>query len=73
MDMTLEFAPSPNGAYLTSCLRHSAQIQPYGWTSDTLGTLSELLLIGKQGPKTTNSQDESCLKVAPKFTSSSPV
>ena len=33
---------SPNRAYLASCLRHSAQIQPYGWTSDTLGTLGDI-------------------------------
>ena len=31
--------------YLASCLRHSAQIQPYGWTSDTLVTLSEMLAV----------------------------
>ena len=29
----------PNRAYLTSCLRHSVQIQPDDWTSDTLGTI----------------------------------
>ena len=28
-----------NRAYLASCLRHFAQIQPDGWTSDTLGSM----------------------------------
>jgi len=37
-----------NRAYLTSCLRHSAQIQPNGWTSDTLGTLSAIADIEKK-------------------------
>ena len=32
---------SPNRAYLASVLRTFAQIQPDGWTSDTLGTLGE--------------------------------
>jgi hypothetical protein len=31
-----------NRAYLVMCPRHFAQIQPYGWTSDTLGTLYEI-------------------------------
>ena len=30
---------SHNRAYLALCHRHSVQIQPYGWTSDTLETL----------------------------------
>ena len=33
-------ATSHNRVYLATCLRHSAQIQPNGWTSDTLKTLS---------------------------------
>ena len=36
------YAMSPNRAYLASVLRTSAQIQPDGWISDTLGTLSEI-------------------------------
>ena len=35
-------ATSYNRAYLASCLWHFAQIQPDGWTSDTLRTLSEI-------------------------------
>jgi len=35
-------ATSANGAYLASCLRHFAQTQPDGWTSDTLGPLCEI-------------------------------
>ena len=34
---------SPNRAYLATCLRHSAQIQPDGWTSDTLKTLYAIM------------------------------
>jgi len=33
-------ATADNRAYLASALRASAQIQPIGWTSDTLKTLS---------------------------------
>ena len=33
--------PSHNRVYLASRFGHSAQIQPYGWTSDTIGTLKE--------------------------------
>ena len=32
-------SPSPNRAYLASCLRHSAKTLPEGRTSDTLKTL----------------------------------
>lgn len=32
-----------NRAYLAPCLQHSAQIQPYVWTSDTLGTSGEIV------------------------------
>jgi len=32
---------SPNMAHLATVLRTSAQIQPHGWTSDTLGMLSK--------------------------------
>ncbi len=32
---------SPSRACLALCLRHSVQIQLYGWISDTLGTLGE--------------------------------
>jgi hypothetical protein len=39
--MFLKPATSYNREYLASCLRHSAQIQPYDWTSDTLKTLDE--------------------------------
>ena len=35
-------ATAYNRAYLASCLRHSAQIQPKGWTSNTLGTLGDM-------------------------------
>jgi hypothetical protein len=37
---------SPHRAYLASVLRTFAQIQPDGWTLDTLGTLDE---IGRKG------------------------
>ena len=37
-----KIATSPNRAYLASCLRYSAQIQPNGWTSDTLRTLYDI-------------------------------
>jgi len=40
--------PSYNRAYLASCLQHSTQIMPYGWTSDTLGTLSEINWLYKR-------------------------
>jgi len=33
---------SDNKAYLASVLRTFTQIQPYGWTSDTLVTLCEI-------------------------------
>jgi len=35
-------AATPHRAYLALCLWHSAQIQPDGGASDTLGTLSQL-------------------------------
>lgn len=35
-------ATSYNRAYLATCLWHYAQIQPDGWTSDTLETLYEM-------------------------------
>ena len=35
-------SPSYNRAYLASCLRHYAQIQPHGWASDTFGPLAEI-------------------------------
>jgi len=35
-------ALSPKRAYLAPCLRHSTEIQPYNWTSDTLKMLSEI-------------------------------
>ena len=38
----MSIATSPNRAYLATCLRHSAQIQPYGWTSETLEPLGEI-------------------------------
>jgi hypothetical protein len=38
--------PSPNRAYLAMCLRHPAQIQPYGWTSNTLKTLGDIVKDG---------------------------
>ncbi len=41
-------ATSYNRAYLATCLRHSTQIQPDGWTSDTLGTLDEMLTSGQK-------------------------
>jgi hypothetical protein len=34
---------SPNRAYLASCRRHFAQIFPNGKTSDTLGTLYDMM------------------------------
>ncbi len=42
---------SPNRAYLASRLRHFAQIQPYGWTSNTFSRYTKfgaknLLKIG---------------------------
>ena len=33
---------SDNRVYMASCLRLSTQIQPNGWTSDALGTLSAI-------------------------------
>jgi hypothetical protein len=51
MDWLESADTSPNRAYLTSCLRHFAQIQPYGWTSDTLGTLCEMLTTGAKYKK----------------------
>jgi len=33
---------SYNRAYLATCLRHSVQIQPYGWTSETLEPFSAM-------------------------------
>jgi len=39
---------SPNRAYLATVLRTSAQIQPYGGTSDTLGTLDEMAITVKR-------------------------
>jgi len=38
----MKLATSPNRAYLASVLRTFAQIQPIGWTSDTLETLGEI-------------------------------
>ncbi|MEA2074831.1 MAG: hypothetical protein U9O85_03740 [Euryarchaeota archaeon] len=35
-------ATAYNRAYLATVLRTFAQIQPIGWTSDTLGTLYEM-------------------------------
>ena len=40
-DVNIICQPSPNRAYLGSVLRTFAQIQPYGWTSDTLGPLCD--------------------------------
>lgn len=34
-----------NRVHLASCLRHFAQIQPDGWTSNTLGTLDETVAL----------------------------
>jgi len=34
--------PADNRAYLATVLRTSAQLQPYGWTSNTLRTLSAM-------------------------------
>ncbi len=42
---------SPNRAYLAMCLQRSAQIQPYGWTSDTLRTLYKILPIKRSVKK----------------------
>ena len=36
---------SLNRAYLATVLRTSAQIQPDGWTSNTLDTLCDIVLI----------------------------
>jgi len=38
-----------NRAYLPSCFRHSAKIQPNGWTSTTRRTVSEILGIDSLG------------------------
>ena len=38
----MSIATSPNRAYLATCLWHSVQIQPYGWTSETLEPLSAM-------------------------------
>ena len=35
----MDVVTSPNKAYLATVLRTFAQIQPNGWTSDTLGKL----------------------------------
>jgi len=35
----MDVVTSPNRAYLATVLRTLAQIQPNGWTSDTLGKL----------------------------------
>jgi len=45
IEMDFKKATANNRAYLASCLRHFAQIQPYGWTSDTLGTLDEIAAL----------------------------
>jgi len=39
---------SPNRAYLASCLQYFAKIQPYGWTSDTLGTLYAIEVVNSR-------------------------
>ena len=39
----MDVVTSPNRAYLATVLRTFAQIQPNGWTSDTLGTLGEII------------------------------
>jgi len=38
---------SPNRTYLALALCTLAQIQPYGWTSDTLVTLGDISLGGR--------------------------
>lgn len=37
-----KISTSPNRAYLAWVLRTFVQIQPDGWTSDTLGTLAKI-------------------------------
>jgi hypothetical protein len=46
---SITLALSPNKAYLASCLWHPAQIQPIGWTSDTLKPLGESFINIKGG------------------------
>ncbi|MEA2046634.1 MAG: hypothetical protein U9N48_08990 [Euryarchaeota archaeon] len=41
-------ATAYNKTYLASVLCSFAQIQPIGWTSDTLGTLYEMPILKKE-------------------------
>jgi len=47
--MNLFNSTSADRAYLATCLRHSTQIKPDGWTSDTLGTLGNIVTEKKIG------------------------
>ena len=42
--MILSNNTSTNRIDLATCLRHSTQIRPHGWTSDTLGMLNISIL-----------------------------